>query len=348
MTLVDTYHPGAPPTHRLLLLGVLEDRTMVGNTLNALRIIAWKFVIAQFTQVDMEGAKFCADTVWRMAVRRLITRLNSAEWAARIAMTAKAGALETVTRRATAKMAPLAKMTPSGAQWGEALVVTAREAGAEPQAQWSEASAPKLCHATGIQFLKATRCEEEIQSAPTYDPVSDRDGLAWHVQYRVLTKKVGEQVRIYLQTVADTRDIVEIKQGCMLPLRETPNEDFAKMLCRAVRRAKAEPTVVYARPQLCVFAPGAERDSARDYALDLVDAGLTEMHQVTLVSAEDCDHNITQEARTLYRTIVDRDRWLLRGPKVTMTDSRDDELEQAELEGADFELDLEIEAELNL
>ena len=155
-------------------------------------------------------------------------------------------------------------------------------------------------------------------------------------------------VRIYLQTVADTRDIVEIKQGCMLPLRETPNEDFAKMLCRAVRRAKAEPTVVYARPQLCVFAPGAERDSARDYALDLVDAGLTEMHQVTLVSAEDCDHNITQEARTLYRTIVDRDRWLLRGPKVTMTDSRDDELEQAELEGADFELDLEIEAELNL
>ena len=60
---------------------------MVGNTLNALRIIAWKFVIAQFTQVDMEGAKFCADTVWRMAVRRLITRLNSAEWAARIAMT---------------------------------------------------------------------------------------------------------------------------------------------------------------------------------------------------------------------------------------------------------------------
>ena len=39
--MVHKHHPGVSPTHRPILLGVLEDRTVVKNTLNALRILIW-------------------------------------------------------------------------------------------------------------------------------------------------------------------------------------------------------------------------------------------------------------------------------------------------------------------
>ena len=86
-------------------------------------------------------------------------------------------------------------------------------------------------------------------------------------------------MRILLQTAVDIRQIVAIREGSMLPLRDPPSGDFAELLRRAARQATPELTVVYTRPQLFIFAPGADPDPARDHALDLIDAGLTDLHQ---------------------------------------------------------------------
>ena len=47
LTLVRHQHRDAQPTHRLLLLGVLEDRkSLLANSLNAFRIILRTFIIS--------------------------------------------------------------------------------------------------------------------------------------------------------------------------------------------------------------------------------------------------------------------------------------------------------------
>ena len=88
-------------------------------------------------------------------------------------------------------------------------------------------------------------------------------------------------------TAVDVRQIVAIREGQMLPLREPPSGDFEELLCGAVRRAKPELAVIYTRPQLFIFAPGVERDPARDHALDLIDAGLSDLHQATIINREE-------------------------------------------------------------
>ena len=65
LTLVRHQHRDALPTHRLLLLGVLEDRkSLLANSLNAFRIILWKFIILRFTMVDLESIPYSVQTLY--------------------------------------------------------------------------------------------------------------------------------------------------------------------------------------------------------------------------------------------------------------------------------------------
>ena len=86
---------------------------------NAFRIILWKFIILRFTMVDLENIPFCTDTVWRMSVRRLITRLNKEEWQARLCMmnARNTRAQAAIADRVTRKLVPLAQMTQTGVAW---------------------------------------------------------------------------------------------------------------------------------------------------------------------------------------------------------------------------------------
>ena len=194
---------------------------------------------------------------------------------------------------------------------------------------------------------KETRLGKDPET-PTYNPTSDRNGFAWHATYRLLTKRVGDQVRIYLQTTADARQITEIRDGEMLPIQEPQKVDLDTLLCKAVKTAKPDLLEIYRRPQLFVFAPGAEKEASRDYALDLIDAGLGEMHQATVIGIDECEHNITQEARALYVRMASRDRWMLKGPKVKMVETADDAIENTELEPEWFNIEEEPESEIAL
>ena len=104
---------------------------MVGNTLNALRILLWKFIVIQFTGVDLEGTRFDCEVIWRMAIRRLLTLLNRIEWGAHInQMTApNQKSAESGLARACAKLAPLAALSETGIHWLPPLAEAAAEAG---------------------------------------------------------------------------------------------------------------------------------------------------------------------------------------------------------------------------
>ena len=319
MGMVHEHHPGAPPTHRLILLGVLEDRSLIMNTLNALRILIWKFIILQFTRVDLEGARFDPETIWAQAVRRLLTRLNAAEWAARLAASSRPRTATNAAAKAAEKAAPLATITEQGLTLGTSLAKAADEAGVKWQAKWQDMPTPKA-RARTVRMQRETLPDDvgEVQ----HDPVSDRDGHAWHVTCILMTQKEDGQIRIFLQRTADQHGIVAIREGEMLPIREPPGLSFVEAMRKAVRRAGEKASVAHARPQLFLFAPGAGKEESRDHALDLIDAGLQETRQISTIQQGESDHNIDQEMRTIQRMITMRDIWSLRGPAVVMDDQR--------------------------
>ena len=299
-----------------------EDRKMIDGTLNALRILCWKFIIMQFTAVDINDVYFDTEAVWKMSVRRLHSRLKAAEWAARTSMLARPATAERQRDRATRKMAPLASMTNEGMQLSDLFEEFAKEAGARIDETLQTAKEnPRRTRIT--RFVKETLREECEEHG--CDTTSDRDGVAWHVKYLVMTKRQDEQVTIYLQTTANPDDIFEVKENEMLPLREATGGKFDDIFVKATRRSKTEMMVMYARPQIFMFAPGAERQDARDYALDLIDGGLNEAKMETIVQRDDTEHNLKQIARQLYWKMTSRDVWKLRGPRVKTVGTLDEQ-----------------------
>ena len=98
--------------------------------------------------VDLENIPFCTDTVWRMSVRRLITRLNKEEWQARLCMmnARNTRAQAAIADRVTRKLVPLAQMTQTGVAWSPQWTEIAKEAKAEAQCEFPPiriASAPR-------------------------------------------------------------------------------------------------------------------------------------------------------------------------------------------------------------
>ena len=156
--------------------------------------------------------------------------------------------------------------------------------------------------------------------------------MAWHARYQVMTRREDKQVTIYLQTVTDSDGIFEVKKDEMLPLREATGGKFDDIFVESTRKAKTEVMVMYTRPQIFMFAPGAERQDARDYALDLIDGGLNDIKTETIVQHDDTEHNLRQVARQLYWKITSRDVWRLRGPRVRTVETVDDVLEETEIE----------------
>lgn len=151
----------------------------------------------------------------------------------------------------------------------------------------------------------------------SYDETVERDERV-ELNFLEILSQVAE-------AVADTDAIFEVKENEMLPLREATGGKFDDIFVKATRRAKTEMMVIYARPQIFMFAPGAERQDAKDYALDLIDGGLNEAKVETLVQRDDTEHNLKQIARQLYWKVTSRDVWKLRGPRVRTVDILDDQ-----------------------
>ena len=342
LTLVRHQHGDAQPTHRLLLLGVLEDRkSLLANALNAFRIILWKFIILRFTMVDLENIPFCADTVWRMSVRRLITRLNKEEWQARLSMmnARNTRAQAAVADRVTRKLAPLAQMTQTGVAWSPRWTEIAKEAKAEAQCEL-----PPIRVASSPHHRIAFQRETVELDAEGHDPhmianmIADRNCLVCRVTCQLSIETPGANAQVFQRNKLDPQ-LVEVRAGEYMPMEEAAQRDFEQLLVQAVGRQHTTRMALYQRPQLYKLAPGATREAAANYLEDLRDAGLEEWRRVTVINNTESNHNIVQEARELMAQIRSRDIWELAGPRTLMSD-----LEQPAHESADSIETLEEEA----
>ena len=83
-----------------------------------------------------------------------------------------------------------------------------------------------------------------------------------------------------------------------------------------VMRSK-DRVLLYSRPQLLLFSPGAEEEGARDHIRDLCDAGCNALRQITMMHHSESKHNVTQEAMIIYNNLVVKDVFQLHGPRVT-------------------------------
>ena len=153
----------------------------------------------------------------------------------------------------------------------------------------------------------------------------------------------------FLQTKLDM-NLVEAKDGEFLPLQEAERCDFEQLMVHTAKQRHVKKMVIYRRPQLFKLAPGATRETAADYLVDMQDAGIEAARQVTMINRLDSDHNIKQEARSLMAHMKAKDIWELRGPRLLMsalqqpaaeeTDARDtSESETPELEILEPEFD---------
>jgi len=323
LTLARHQHRDVQPTHRLLLLGVLEDRkSLLANSLNAFRIILWKFIILRFTMVDLENIPFCTDTVWRMSVRRLITRLNKEEWQARLCMmnARNTRAQAAIADRVTRKLVPLAQMTQTGVAWSPQWTEIAKEAKAEAQCEFPPiriASAPR--HRIAFQRETVEPDTEEQNAHTTASIVADRNCLVCRVTCQLSIETPGDSAHVFQRAKVDTQ-LIEVRAGEYMPLEETVGRDLEQLLVQAVERRHNKRMALYQRPQLYKFAPGATKEAAAYYLEDLCHAGLEEWRQVTVIGSTESSHNIIQEARILMKQMRFRDMWELRGPHMDMSD----------------------------
>ena len=121
---------------------------------------------------------------------------------------------------------------------------------------------------------------------------------------------------MYVRNSASARDRpILFTKGSFLPLEEAaPLTDLTHALLRAAQVRSPDSILEYSRPQLCLFAPGAELDGARDHIQDLQDAGINDPVQVTVIHYSESEHNIRQECTNLCNHLQEKDVWQLQGP----------------------------------
>jgi len=76
-TLVENLIGPTPLTDELIFHAVDSRAQVLPSGLSALHLIMWKFVILNFTMVQLENRPFNPEEVWHGAIRRLEVRLNA-------------------------------------------------------------------------------------------------------------------------------------------------------------------------------------------------------------------------------------------------------------------------------
>ena len=76
-SLVVAYRGPTPLTREFIFHGVVDDCRILPPGLSALHLILWKFVIYNFTMVQLENRPFDPEATWACAIRRLEVRLNA-------------------------------------------------------------------------------------------------------------------------------------------------------------------------------------------------------------------------------------------------------------------------------
>ena len=96
---------------RLILLGIPPSGGPLPPALSDLHLITWKFIIIHFTLVDLKRQKFIPDEVWKGALRRYLSKLNSAVFKAKLRLDRCAAREETFSCNSlNAALKPLASI----------------------------------------------------------------------------------------------------------------------------------------------------------------------------------------------------------------------------------------------
>ena len=64
-------------SEELIYLGVRKDNKSIKGSLALLHKLIWKFILIDFTGASIEGKQIKTRTIWKRALRRLVTRLNA-------------------------------------------------------------------------------------------------------------------------------------------------------------------------------------------------------------------------------------------------------------------------------
>ena len=64
-------------TAQMIYLGMRKDNKPIKGSLALLHKLIWKFILIDFTGASLEGKPIKTRTIWRRALRRLVTRLNA-------------------------------------------------------------------------------------------------------------------------------------------------------------------------------------------------------------------------------------------------------------------------------
>ena len=61
----------------MIYLGMRKDNEPIKGSLALLHKLIWKFILIDFTGASLKGKPIKTRTIWRRALRRLVTRLNA-------------------------------------------------------------------------------------------------------------------------------------------------------------------------------------------------------------------------------------------------------------------------------
>ena len=109
-------HPVSPTDREMtLLLGIRATGSALTQAASDFLLILWKFIIISFTLVDIENRKFSESDVWRGALRRYISKVNSLSYkAAGKRVRAEARATTIDLRTENSYIHPFAKLNDQG------------------------------------------------------------------------------------------------------------------------------------------------------------------------------------------------------------------------------------------
>ena len=74
---VSQYVPQVKMDDAFIYLGVIDSGKVLSESLSALHILTWRFVIIEFVQVETKGTKFDPERVWAQVLRRFEVRVRA-------------------------------------------------------------------------------------------------------------------------------------------------------------------------------------------------------------------------------------------------------------------------------
>ena len=117
---------------RFILLGLLPSGAPLARAYVDLYLITWKFILINFTLVDLRRQRFNSDSTWKAAVRRYLSKANSLLFKLNLLDTQEeTGRRRRNREKESTNFLPLGELEGSGVRWRRDFELAARELGLE-------------------------------------------------------------------------------------------------------------------------------------------------------------------------------------------------------------------------